>query len=215
MQGGSPWGDVPDENQPKSEDTGAQGPQPISITDGFAPMNQDTLLTGTTQMPTGQLIYLQPPSSAAKVVGILSVIYGFIFGISFNILSLFASSELGSTTFIALDVVNIIAGGGMLIGGVMMINYQRRGIILLFCAIALTTLVGVAQISMVDTAYDQMLEDGDMSQEEYDAVQSVDDSVITGIGIVILAFCNALCGLIVAIPLMVSNNGLDDSKLFG
>jgi hypothetical protein len=148
-------------------------------------------------------------------VGILSVIYGFIFGISFNILSLFASSELGSTTFIALDVVNIIAGGGMLIGGVMMINYQRRGIILLFCAIALTTLVGVAQISMVDTAYDQMLEDGDMSQEEYDAVQSVDDSVITGIGIVILAFCNALCGLIVAIPLMVSNNGLDDSKLFG
>ena len=215
MQGGSPWGDVPDENQPKSEDTGAQGPQPISISDGFAPMNQDTLLTGTTQMPTGQLIYLQPPSSAAKVVGILSVIYGFIFGISFNILSLFASSELGSTTFIALDVVNIIAGGGMLIGGVMMINYQRRGIILLFCAIALTTLVGVAQISMVDTAYDQMLEDGDMSQEEYDAVQSVDDSVITGIGIVILAFCNALCGLIVAIPLMVSNNGLDDSKLFG
>jgi len=215
MQGGSPWGDVPDENQAKSEDTGAQGPQPISITDGFAPMNQDTLLTGTTQMPTGQLIYLQPPSSAAKVVGILSVIYGFIFGISFNILSLFGSSELGSTAFIALDVVNIIAGGGMLIGGVMMINYQRRGIILLFCAIALTTLVGVAQISMVDTAYDQMLENEDITQEEYDAVQSVDDSVIAGIGIVILAFCNALCGLIVAIPLMVSNNGLDDSKLFG
>jgi len=215
MQGESPWGDVPDENQPKSEDTGAQGPQPISISDGFAPMNQDTLLTGTTQMPTGQLIYLQPPSSAAKVVGILSVIYGFIFGISFNILSLLGSSELGSSTFIALDVVNIIAGGGMLIGGVMMINYQRRGIILLFCAIALTTLVGVAQISMVDTAYDQMLENGDITQEEYDAVQNVDDSVIAGIGMVILAFCNALCGLIVAIPLMVSNNGLDDSKLFG
>lgn len=215
MQGGSPWGDVPDENQPKSEDAGMQGPQPISISDGFAPMNQDTLLTGTTQMPTGQLIYLQPPSSAAKVVGILSVIYGFIFGISFNILSLFGSSELGSATFIALDVVNIIAGGGMLIGGVMMINYQRRGIILLFCAIALTTLVGVAQISMVDTAYDQMLENGDISQEEYDAVQNVGDGVVAGVGMVILAFCNALCGLIVAIPLMVSNNGLDDSKLFG
>jgi len=215
MQGGTPWGDVPDENQPKSEDVGTQGPQPISITDGFAPMNQDTLLTGTTQMPTGQLIYLQPPSSAAKVVGILSVIYGFIFGILFNIVSLVGSTGLGSATFIALDVVNIIAGVGMLIGGVMMINYQRRGIILLFCAIALTTLVGVAQISMVDTAYDQMLENEDITQEEYDAVQSVDDSVIAGIGIVILAFCNALCGLIVAIPLMVSNNGLDDSKLFG
>lgn len=215
MQGGSPWGDVPDENQPKSEDAGMQGPQPISISDGFAPMNQDTLLTGTTQMPTGQLIYLQPPSSAAKVVGILSVIYGFIFGILFNILSLVGSSELGSATFIALDVVNIIAGGGMLIGGVMMINYQRRGIILLFCAIALTTLVGVGQLSMVDAAYDQMLENGDISQEEYDTIQNVGDDVVAGVGIVILAFCNALCGLIVAIPLMVSNNGLDDSKLFG
>ncbi len=215
MQGGSPWGDVPDENQPKSEDAGTQGPQPISISDGFAPMNQDTLLTGTTQMPTGQLIYLQPPSSAAKVVGILSVIYGFIFGILFNILSLVGSSELGSATFIALDVVNIIAGGGMLIGGVMMINYQRRGIILLFCAIALTTLVGVGQLSMVDAAYDQMLENGDISQEEYDTIQNVGDDVVAGVGIVILAFCNALCGLIVAIPLMVSNNGLDDSKLFG
>ena len=76
-------------------------------------------------------------------------------------------------------------------------------------------MVGVAQISMVDTAYDQMLENGDISQEEYDAVQNVGDGVVAGVGMVILAFCNALCGLIVAIPLMVSNNGLDDSKLFG
>jgi len=214
MQGGTPWGDVPDENQPKSEDTESSGPQQISISDGFAPMNQDTLLTGTTQVPSGQLIYLQPPSSAAKVVGILTVIYGFIFGILFNIVSLVGSTGLGSATFIALDVVNIIAGVGMLIGGVMMINYQRRGIILLFCAIALTTLVGVGQLSMVDAAYDQMLENGDISQEEYDTIQNVGDDVVAGVGIVILAFCNALCGLIVAIPLMVSNNGLDESKLF-
>ena len=35
-------------------------------------MNQGTMLTGTAQMPTGQLIYLQPPSGAAKVMGIFS-----------------------------------------------------------------------------------------------------------------------------------------------
>ena len=45
-------------------------------------MNQGTMLTGTTQMPTGQLIYLQPPSSAAKVMGIIIIIYGLLQGLS-------------------------------------------------------------------------------------------------------------------------------------
>ena len=44
-------------------------------------MNQGTMLTGTTQMPTGQLIYLQPPSSAAKVMGIIIIIYGLLQGL--------------------------------------------------------------------------------------------------------------------------------------
>jgi hypothetical protein len=30
-----------------------------------------------------------------------------------------------------------------------------------------------------------------------------------------LVVCGGVCGLIVAIPLMISNNGLDGSKLFG
>ncbi|MED6337854.1 MAG: hypothetical protein VYC12_02380, partial [Candidatus Thermoplasmatota archaeon] len=43
----------------------------------------------------------------------------------------------------------------------------------------------------------------------------LNESVVSGIAVGISAVCSALCGLIVAIPLMVSNNGLDDSKLFG
>ena len=71
-------------------------PQPVSISEGFAPMNQGTMLTGTTQMPTGQLIYLQPPSSAAKVVGILVVIYGVLFGVIGSVLNLFGTSNWGT-----------------------------------------------------------------------------------------------------------------------
>ncbi|MGB1766417.1 MAG: hypothetical protein ACPHJE_03440, partial [Poseidonia sp.] len=93
-------------------------------------------------------------------------------------------------------------------------NYQRRGVMLLFLAIALSAVVGVGQLSMVDQIYDQMLDDGDLSQEEYDALQEV-GGIVQGVGMVMVLFCNAMCGLMVAIPMMVSNNGLDDSKLFG
>ena len=34
------------------------------------------------------------------------------------------------------------------------------------------------------------------------------------IGIGMSVVCNGICGLIVAIPLMVSGSGMDDSKLF-
>jgi biopolymer transport protein ExbB/TolQ len=43
----------------------------------------------------------------------------------------------------------------------------------------------------------------------------MNEEVVSGIAIGISAVCSAVCGLIVAIPLMISNNGLDDSKLFG
>ena len=214
MQGGSPWGDDEDDFQPISNEKVAQAPEAISITDGFAPMNQGALLTGTTQMPTGQLIYLQPPSGAAKVVGILVVIYGVLLGVFANLFNILGSFELGNTVFIVLDVVNILLGVATVVGGIMLMNYQRRGVMLLLLVVALSTAVGIGQLSMVDQAYEQMLEEGDISQEEYDAIQNV-DGLIQGVGIALVLFCNATCGLLVAIPLMVSNNGLDESKLFG
>tara|TARA_B100000683_G_C12467362_1_gene546534 strand:- start:151 stop:879 length:729 start_codon:yes stop_codon:yes gene_type:complete len=214
MQGDSPWGDVPDENQPKFEGDAGSPPQPISISEGFAPMNQGTMLTGTTQMPTGQLIYLQPPSSAAKVVGILVVIYGVLFGVIGSVLSLFGNLQLGNSTLLVFDVVALLIGVATLVGGVMLINYQRRGVMVLLLVIGLSTLVGLGQFTMVDDIYDQMLDEGEITQEEYDALQEV-GGIVQGVGMVMVVFCNAICGLFVAIPLMVSNNGLDESKLFG
>lgn len=214
MQGDSPWDDVPDKAQPKTDDAMSTAPQPVSISDGFAPMNQGTMLTGTTEMPTGQLIYLQPPSGAAKVIGILVIIYGVLLGVLGNLFNLLGSLSMGNALLISFDVANIGLGVATVVGGVMLMNYQRRGVMVLLLAIILSAGVGMGQLTMVDDIYDQMLEDEDITQEEYDALQDV-GGIVQGVGMVMVLFCNAICGLIVAIPLMVSNNGLDDSKLFG
>ena len=177
-------------------------------------MNQGTMLTGTTQMPTGQLIYLQPPSSAAKVVGILVVIYGVLFGVIGSVLNLFGNLQLGNSMLIVFDVITFLIGVATVVGGVMLIYSQRRGVMLLLLVIGLSAAVGVGQLTMVDDIYDQMLDEGDLTQEEYDALQEV-GGIVQGVGMVMVVFCNAICGLMVAIPLMVSNNGLDESKLFG
>lgn len=176
-------------------------------------MNSGTLLSGTPEMPTGQLIYLQPPSSAAKVIGILVIIYA-ILGILGNLASAVGSIEMGNSILIALDVLNLGIGGATIVGGWMLVNYQRRGVMLLILTILLSTGVGVAQMSMADDIYVQMLEDGDLTQEEYDMIQQT-SGLIQGIGMVMMVFCGGICGLIVAIPLMISNNGLDESRLFG
>ena len=84
----------------------------------------------------------------------------------------------------------------------------------LLLVIGLSTLVGLGQFTMVDDIYDQMLDEGEITQEEYDALQEV-GGIVQGVGMIMVVFCNAICGLFVAIPLMVSNNGLDESKLFG
>ena len=212
MEGTSPWGDLPEEQQPKTE--GAQeSPAPVSISEGFAPMNSGTMLSGTPEMPTGQLIYLQPPSSAAKVIGILVIIYA-VLGLMGNTLSAVGSLDMGNSTLIVLDVLNLGIGGATLVGGWMLMNYQRRGVMLLLLAIVLSTGVGVAQMSMADDIYDQMLEEGELTQEEYDVVVA-SSGLDQGVGMVLMVFCGGICGLIVAIPLMISNNGLDQSKLFG
>ena len=214
MEGQPPWADEANETEAKSPDSATVAPEPVSIATGFAPMNQGTMLTGTAQMPTGQLIYLQPPSGAAKVIGILVIVWGVLLGVLSNGLNLLFSVGVGSVQLIVFDVVNILLGVGTVVGGVMLMNYQRRGIFLLFTVLVLGAVVGAVQLNtLVD--YDQMLEEGTITQDEYDALQNVDNGLVQGIGLIFIVFCNAMCGLFVAIPMMISNNGLDDSKLFG
>ena len=91
--------------------------------------------------------------------------------------------------------------------------------------------VGIRQARTVDIAkimktcgYDWLFIDLEHNSMDIDMATQIsvaaqdtglNESVVSGIAVGISAVCSALCGLIVAIPLMVSNNGLDDSKLFG
>ena len=198
MEGTSPWADVPDE-EPKTD--AGEAPQPVSISDGFAPMNQNTMLTGTTQMPTGQLIYLQPPSSAAKVMGILLIIWGVLQGL--GLLNLFVEPMDPITGEIidypaaakAMDGLSTVAGMvGFIAAGVFLTRYEKRGVWLAMGVIGAQFVLGMASFAAgtPDGGLGSMFGDG----------------AAFGIWAGVSAFCSGLCALIVAIPLMVSNNGL-------
>lgn len=96
----------------------------------------------------------------------------------------------------------------------MLVSYQRRGVQLLFGAILVGSVLSGLELTMMDEIYDQMLDDGDLTQEEYDVI-SASSGLVAGIGMFFVALCGGMCALIAAIPLMVSNNGLDKSSLFG
>ena len=83
-----------------------------------------------------------------------------------------------------------------------MMNYQRKGVYLVLIGILsgflfsiILSFTGSTDVAAQDTG--------------------LNESVVSSIAVGISAVCSAVCGLIVAIPLMISNNGLDDSKLFG
>jgi hypothetical protein len=211
MEGTNPWGDIPDEEEAKGAvvdgGTGA-APQAVSISEGFgfAPMNSGTLLTGATELPPGQLIYLQPPSSAAKVIGILVIIYG-LFGLLTGIYDT-ATSFGGNLTLLVFVASGTMISAATIVGGVMLTNYQKRGVYLLIGTIVLSSLLAGAQITMLDEVYDDMLEEDEITQEEYDLLMS-NNGLVQGIGGVLVLVCGGICSLIVAIPLMVSNNGME------
>jgi hypothetical protein len=201
MEGTSPWGDLPEEQQPKTGGT-QESPAPVSISEGFAPMNSGTMLSGTPEMPTGQLIYLQPPSSAAKVMGILLIIWGLLQGL--GILNLFGEQvdpiTLETIEYPAaakvMDGLSSVAGlVGFIAAGVFLTRYEKRGVWVALGVISAQFVLGLASFAAgtPDGGLGSMFGDG----------------AAFGIWAGVSAFCSGICALLVAIPLMVSNNGLE------
>jgi hypothetical protein len=215
MEPSSPWDDVGPENENKEPSFVDSRPESIPISAGFSSMQNGSMLTGMAEMPPGQMIFLGPPSGAPKVVGILCTIYGVIlFGSSaLNIVGAFGY-QTSQPVLLAIYAAGLATAGATIGGGVMLVSYQRRGVHLLFAAILVSSVLSGVELTMTDDIYDQMYEDGDLSEEEYEVI-SANSGLISGIGMFMVALCGGICGLIVAIPLMVSNNGLDNSSLFG
>ena len=207
----SPWDDL-------SENTDAiNAPSSIPLSPAQeAPVAQQPMIMGATSQPYGQaqqpIVIQQAPSSAPKVIGILVIIYA-----AFNILAEgFGLIMPGANGLIvALASANILAYAGMVFGAIQMIQYNRQGVFIVLGTILWVAISSIIALQIV-VDYDQMLENGELTQEEYDFI--TDDEVegaVTVVGSIAVVICNGICMAIVAIPLMISNNGFETKKTYG
>jgi len=192
----------PDDNEPMISGD-VQNTQFVQT--GMQPQPQTVIIDPMTGLPQNVII-MQQPSSAPQVVGILVIIYG---AISFlgSALGVFGSSLLASevddsllneyaTQLIVFSLASVFISIATIISGVWINNRQTKGVHLAFVAIGVGLLLSILQ---------QMIIPAELSDPS---------GVGQAIGIGMSVVCNGICGLIVAIPLMVSGSGMDDSKLF-
>ncbi len=170
---------------------------------------QPVMIDPVTGMPAN-VIMIQPTSGAPKVIGIFIIIFAVLSGLA-SIASIGDALAIGGL-FLVLHSIGILVSVGTGVGGAMMVQYQKRGVHLVLAMIFIGLIIGVANMTMFDDLLEQ--QDGDMTVEEQEFMDA-NSGLFAGIGMAVTIICQGLCGLIVAIPLMVSNNGLDDSKLFG
>ena len=172
---------------------------------------QTIVIDPKTGLPQNVII-IQEPSAGPKVVGILVIIWGG-FSILGELIGIGDTLELGGF-FIGMSAVNVGIAAGFIAGGIMMTNYQRRGVHLSLAMIVVSAIVGIFVIMMMPGILDDVAEEEDLTAEERDSLEQYTGTIM-GLGAIFVVVCNGICGLIIAIPLMISENGLDNSSLFG
>tara|TARA_B100000212_G_C27304139_1_gene502828 strand:- start:543 stop:1103 length:561 start_codon:yes stop_codon:yes gene_type:complete len=175
------------------------------------PQPQPIIIDPHTGLPQNVII-IQQPSSASKVVGILAIIWG-VLNLGGEAYSLGDTLAIGGL-FVGFSAINVLIYGGFIAGGVMMTSYKKKGVQICLLMVVLSAIMSLALIAFVPEIIDSAVEDGDLTDDEAEALEGFSGALV-GVGIAVSVICNGICGLIVAIPLMVSNNGLDDSSLIG
>jgi hypothetical protein len=195
-----PWGgQQPDHKQPEAVMVGTVSAEPSVL--------------GHPGMVPGQVIMIQQPSGAAKVIGILIIISG-CFGVLSGIVSIFDSLSYSSVVIpLILAVLGLAGSAASVLGGYWMTNYERRGVQLVLITVLVGFITASASTLVLEDIMLEELDNGNMTQEEYDLTQGF-MGALGGIMIAVSAVCYGICGLIIAIPLMSANGGLDESSLF-
>ncbi len=175
------------------------------------PQPQQIIIDPNTGLPQNVII-IQEPSGGPKVVGILVILWG-AFSILGELISIGDTLELGGF-FIGMSAVNVGIAAGFIAGGIMMTNYQKRGVHLSLILVAISAIVGIVAIMMMPDIIDDLAEEEDLTAEEREGLEAYTGTIM-GLGAIFVVICNGICGLIIAIPLMISDNGLDNSSLFG
>jgi hypothetical protein len=136
----------------------------------------------------------------AQVIGWFVVVYG-----GFILLgSLFSMTDIGVTDFAGNPITTsvaykattlisgLIAAGLYFVGGFKMTKYEKKGIWLIFAGLGISWISGViAQTFLVEAM-----------EEGMGAIAGATTGVCG-------LFCAGICGLIVAIPLMLSDGGME------
>ena len=162
------------------------------------------MIDPNTGMPQNVII-MQQPSAAPKVIGIMIIIWGSVFtilsciailGLSFYTDSdsdLYIEQVANSPTILYLITgVTILAFIGQIVGGSFMVQKKTMGIFITWASL------GVLFI-------------GDIVTELVypDLIASQTGDLGTSLNLGFSAVCSGICGLLAAIPLMISGNGMD------
>lgn len=196
----NPWdGQQPDHKQPEAVMMGNVSAVPSVL--------------GHPGMVPGQVIMVQQPSGAAKVIGILVIISG-CFGVMSGLMDIVGSLSYSSVVIpLIIAILGLAGSAASVLGGYWMTNYERRGVQLVLITVLVGFIAASASSFILGDIMLEELDNGNMTQEEYDATQGF-GAILGGIMIAVSAVCYGICGLIVAIPIMSANGGLDDSSLF-
>ena len=154
-----------------------------------------------------QMILMQQPSSAPKVIGIFVIIYGALNALG-GIIGVFGGALLESqfdtggsgTMVIAFSMLSTLIGVGFVLSGAQINQRKKSGVQLSWVLILVSLVLGLAQTALMPVD----LAGTGMSESFYSGSQ-IGGQVV----------CNAICGLLVAIPIMVNNSMMDDSSLWG
>jgi len=166
---------------------------------------QQVMVDPNTGLPSNVII-MQQPSQAPQVVGILIIIYG-VLNVLGSLLGLFGASMLSSVELddplleeysmqmMVFSLVAIVLSAVTIVSGVWINNRQTRGVHLAWVTIGLSMLMSFIQGAIIPA---ELTDPSGLGQM---------------IGIVMNLVCTMICGVIVAIPLMVANSGMDQSSL--
>tara|TARA_B100000767_G_C19739697_1_gene525593 strand:- start:152 stop:775 length:624 start_codon:yes stop_codon:yes gene_type:complete len=164
---------------------------------------QSVIIDPHTGLPQNILI-IQEPSAAPKVIGILVIIYGSILTV-ISILGIIGFSYLtdsdsdlyvkevadSPTLLYALTGLSILCYIAQILGGMFMIQKRKIGIYITW----LSLLILFIADAVLELNY------AGLSQTGFGTSINLGFSVV----------CSGICCLLVAIPLMISDNGMDDS----
>jgi len=193
-------------------------PQPDTSESGTLEGNPANLSTQPNQNAYQQnLAYAPVKSQVPKIFGIFMMIYGVIVGL-FGIIGVFGTGGIISdyenagiaisglqTAWFYISAIGsgIIVSGAVAYGGYETYNYKRRGIMIGLGAVAFGFV-----LSLGDTAIT-----GDIVQQFLDSTGEAEveglGALIAGVGVVVSLVCSAICGLLVAIPLLVAGSDLE------